>query len=165
LAVIPNIWQTRIASTRLRDGRLFAKPLEKRAFAILARFMLSILCPNGHDGRFRHRSKTMQSAKPNLIARDDTFFGVCQGLSEDFGFNPLYLRIVFAVLVLVNPLAALCGYVGAGLLVLISRLVFPAPRLAEARPHGATVEPQLAPQRENMPNDNNAEPEALPVAA
>jgi phage shock protein C len=107
----------------------------------------------------------MPSPQPNLLARDDTFFGVCQGLGEDLGFNPIYLRIVFAILVLLNPLAALGGYIAAGALVLLSRLVFPVPRPAKAAGYGATVEPQRASQRENLPNDNNVEPEALPVAA
>jgi phage shock protein PspC (stress-responsive transcriptional regulator) len=27
--------------------------------------------------------------QPSLIARDETFLGVCAGLGEDFGINPL----------------------------------------------------------------------------
>lgn len=109
----------------------------------------------------------MPSPQPNLLARDDTFFGVCQGLGEDLGFNPLYLRIVFAILVLVNPLAALGGYVGAGVLVLLSRLIFPNPRPAAAprQAANAMVVPPLAAEHKTLSGDNNAEPDELSVAA
>jgi phage shock protein C len=110
----------------------------------------------------------MQNPKPNLLARDDTFFGVCQGLGEDLGFNPLYLRIVFAILVLVNPLAALGGYVGAGLLVLLSRLVFPVPRAAKAPGQAAAsamIGAPLAAQPKALKGENNVGPGELSVAA
>ena len=29
----------------------------------------------------------------SIIARDDTLLGVCFALGEDFGFNPVYLRV------------------------------------------------------------------------
>jgi phage shock protein C len=110
----------------------------------------------------------MPSPQPNLLARDDTFFGVCQGLGEDLGFNPLYLRIVFAILVLVNPLAAVGGYVGAGALVLLSRLIFPNPRPASAPRRAAAsamVVPPPAAEHKPLTGDNNAEPDELSVAA
>ena len=54
----------------------------------------------------------MQSTQTWLIARDDTFLGVCQGLGEDFGFNPNGLRLAFAVPLLLNPVAASALYLG-----------------------------------------------------
>ncbi|HYE28652.1 MAG TPA: PspC domain-containing protein [Allosphingosinicella sp.] len=74
----------------------------------------------------------MQNSQPALWARDHTLFGVCEALGEDFGFNPLYLRVALAVLLLPAPAAVLGFYAGAGLLVLVSRRLFPNPRPAAA---------------------------------
>ena len=38
-------------------------------------------------------STQMQTTQTSLIARDDTFLGVCQALGDDLGFNPLWLRL------------------------------------------------------------------------
>lgn len=69
-------------------------------------------------------------AKGNLFTRDDTFFGVCQGLGEDLGFNPQWLRAALGVLIFLNPVAVICGYAGAGLIVLATRLLYPTPEVA-----------------------------------
>jgi phage shock protein PspC (stress-responsive transcriptional regulator) len=92
----------------------------------------------------------MENTQQSLIARDDTFFGVCQGIGEDFGFNPTYLRVALGVALLVNPPVVLGTYAGLGVLVLFSRLVFPNPRIAAADT-GAEAAP--------------AEAEPLPLAA
>jgi phage shock protein C len=70
------------------------------------------------------------AAHTNLIARDDTLLGVCQALGEDFGFNPLLLRVPLAALLLWNPVAVIGTYLGAGAIVLVSRLLAPDPRRA-----------------------------------
>ena len=85
----------------------------------------------------------------NLLTRDDTFFGVCQGLGEDLGFNPNWLRIALPVLAFFWPVATIAGYIVAGLFVLTTRLVFPVPR--RAAPAAKTVETE-------------APAEAMPVA-
>jgi phage shock protein PspC (stress-responsive transcriptional regulator) len=80
----------------------------------------------------------MQVSKGNLFTRDDTVLGVCQGLGEDLGFNPLWLRIAFAVGVYLNPMVAVGSYFGLGLIVLTTRLIIREPRRAapalEAQP-------------------------------
>ena len=68
----------------------------------------------------------MDKTQTNLIARDDTFFGVCQAIGDDLGFNPLWLRLALAVGVLWNPTAIIAIYAGLGVVVLASRLMFPA---------------------------------------
>jgi phage shock protein PspC (stress-responsive transcriptional regulator) len=84
----------------------------------------------------------MQNVQPSLLARDDTFFGICQGLGEDFGFHPNFLRLAFSLLLFFNPLAAIGGYLAAGVIVLLSRLLAPAPRLAPATDaHPVSAEP------------------------
>lgn len=72
----------------------------------------------------------MQVSKGNLFTRDDTVLGVCQGLGDDLGFNPLWLRIAFAVGVYLNPVAAIGTYFGLGILVLATRLIVREPRRA-----------------------------------
>lgn len=68
----------------------------------------------------------MTDAKPSLFARDDTFFGVCEAIGQDFGFNPLILRVVFGVALLINPVVVIATYLALGVAVLASRLAFPA---------------------------------------
>lgn len=79
----------------------------------------------------------MNTARPNLFTRDDTFFGICQALGEDLGFPPNILRIALPVLLFVSPVAAIGGYAAAGVIVAASRYLFPAPHPA-ARPQAET---------------------------
>ena len=46
----------------------------------------------------------------SIRPRDDTLLGACYALSEDFGFNPLYLRILFAFGILWSPAIAFIAY-------------------------------------------------------
>lgn len=66
----------------------------------------------------------------NLFMRDDTFFGVCQGIGDDFGFSPNWLRVVFGVTLLVNPPVVLAVYFGLGLVVAAVRLIVREPSAA-----------------------------------
>ncbi|WP_443970316.1 PspC domain-containing protein [Sphingobium sp. CR28] len=61
----------------------------------------------------------------NLFARGDTIFGVCEAIGQDFGFNPNWLRVAFAVPLLYSPVVAIASYAGIGAIVAISRVVFP----------------------------------------
>jgi phage shock protein PspC (stress-responsive transcriptional regulator) len=72
----------------------------------------------------------MQKPQPSLIARDHTVLGVCEALGEDFGFNPLYLRITLSVLLLWNPTVIFSAYLSTGLAVFLLRLLVPDPRPA-----------------------------------
>ena len=74
----------------------------------------------------------MESAQPSVLTRDDTFFGVCEAIGEDFGLNPIWLRLGFALTLFFNPLAAFGGYAAAGLVVAVSRWFVPNPRVAIA---------------------------------
>jgi phage shock protein C len=87
----------------------------------------------------------MPHSQPPLWARDHTLFGVCEGLGEDFGFNPLFLRVPLAALLLVNPVAVVAAYAGGAALVLASRLLIPNPRpAAAALPAAAEAEAEMA---------------------
>ena len=68
------------------------------------------------------------SAQENQVAlplRSHTILGVCEAIGEDFGFNPVFLRIPFAASVIWNPLIAIGSYFALGIVVLASRLLFP----------------------------------------
>jgi phage shock protein C len=78
------------------------------------------------------------SADENQVAlplRSHTILGVCEAIGEDFGFNPIFLRIPFAASVLWSPLWAFATYFALGAVVLASRLLFPKAhiRAAEVR--------------------------------
>ena len=70
-------------------------------------------------------------AQENQVAlpmRSHTILGVCEAISEDFGFNPTFLRVPFAAIVLYSPMIAIGAYLGLGVVVLASRLLFPRPK-------------------------------------
>jgi phage shock protein C len=90
-----------------------------------------------------------QLNQPALPLRNHNILGVCEAIGEDFGFNPVLLRVPFAASVLWSPMIAIGAYFVLGAVVLLSRLVFPQPK-AEA------------PAAEQM--DEAAEPK-LPLAA
>lgn len=72
--------------------------------------------------------------RASLFTRDDTFFGVCEGLGSDFGIHPNFLRVAFAGFLFWNPYAALATYAGAGLVVFVSRWFVPEPAASKAAP-------------------------------
>ena len=81
--------------------------------------------------------------------RAHTILGICEGLGEDFGFNPVLLRVPFAAAVLWSPTMALAAYFALGAVVLVSRLLAPrakstaVPSVAEA-PSAANEQAELA---------------------
>ena len=60
-----------------------------------------------------------------LPLRSQTVLGVCEAIGEDFGFNANYLRVLLGAVVVFNIWAALAAYLGLGLVVLASRMLFP----------------------------------------
>ncbi len=70
--------------------------------------------------------------QPALPLRPHTILGACEAIGEDFGFNPVYLRVPFAAIVLYSPAGAVAAYLMLGLVVLASRLLFPKAILASA---------------------------------
>jgi len=92
----------------------------------------------------------MQTAQPFPLARDDTLFGVCQALGEDFGFNPFYLRLALGVALIWNPVAVIGGYLAAAVAITLLRLIVRDPSFAEA----SAGEPAGAEQVAAQGNDN-----------
>ena len=75
-------------------------------------------------------------AQVNQVAlpmRSHTILGVCEAIGEDFGFNPTFLRVPFASIVLYSPLLAIGAYLALGAIVLASRLLAPKPKVVEAQ--------------------------------
>jgi phage shock protein C len=75
-------------------------------------------------------------AQENQVAlplRPHTILGVCEAIGEDFGFNPVLLRVPFAVSLLWSPTISIAVYFALGAAVLVSRLLAPKakPTLAE----------------------------------
>jgi phage shock protein PspC (stress-responsive transcriptional regulator) len=104
----------------------------------------------------------MQERQPNLLTRDDTFFGVCQALGEDFGFPPNLLRIAFGIPVIFFPVPVLSLYFGLGAIVLLSRLLAPRPRRKAAAQPAKARDEAPAPA---LLAEADADQYALPMAA
>jgi phage shock protein C len=75
----------------------------------------------------------MQQNQVALPMRAHTILGVCEGLGEDLGFNPVLLRVPFAASVLWSPTIAVAAYLALGIVVLVSRLVFPRSKPTEVQ--------------------------------
>lgn len=86
---------------------------------------------------------TAATMNRNTFNRPDTFFGICEAIGQDFGFNPLWLRLAFVPPVFFAPQYAFIAYFALGIVVLASRLLFPAKTKAVAGP--VTVSAPLAP--------------------
>lgn len=81
----------------------------------------------------------------SILARDDTLLGFCFAVAQDFGFNPLYLRILFAVVLFWSPLGAFAGYAILGAIVALSRRLAPDPQSV------AIAESECAEDLEELP--------------
>jgi phage shock protein PspC (stress-responsive transcriptional regulator) len=103
----------------------------------------------------------MQSSKGNLFTRDDTFFGVCEGLGEDLRIPANLFRVAFALGFFFAPVPVVIAYLALGALVLASRLVFPNPRSAPAAVAARAAEPAPVP----VASEDQMDLELLPIAA
>jgi len=71
-----------------------------------------------------HEELTMTNQTP-LPLRHDTILGVCEAIGQDFGFNPIWLRLAFIAPVFVAPMAAIAAYLGLGAIVAAARYFAP----------------------------------------
>ena len=100
-------------------------------------------------------SASAQTRYTALPLRDHTILGVCEAIGEDFGFNPTFLRVPLAGLVLVSVTYAIGLYFALGLVVLASRLIFPRPNVSS---EAKVAEQEAVAERVDQP-------EPLPIAA
>ena len=87
--------------------------------------------------------QTRLASQPNLLFRNDTIFGVCEAIGQDFGFNPNWLRVALASLIYFAPVAVIAIYFGLGALVALTRWFAPDGSEVEesaAKPAPATDE-------------------------
>lgn len=96
-----------------------------------------------------------QDTNVALPLRSHTILGVCEGIGEDFGFNPVWLRVPFAASVLISPTYAIVAYLALGLVVLASRMLFPKAKVVAAE----------SAQALGAATANDGEREKLPIAA
>jgi phage shock protein PspC (stress-responsive transcriptional regulator) len=96
--------------------------------------------------RSQEDKKKMDTDTTNLFRRRDTFFGICEAVGQDFGFNPLWLRLAIVAPLFFFPVQTFIGYFALGAVVLVSRLLFPA-RATAAAP-ALTVATDSAPREE-----------------
>ena len=67
-----------------------------------------------------------------LPMRSQTLLGVCEAIGEDFGFNANYLRVPLGAIVVFNMWGAVAVYLGLGVIVLASRMLFPKAKVVNA---------------------------------
>ena len=84
--------------------------------------------------------------RQSLIARPHTVLGVCEGIGEDLGFNPVWLRIAFASGIFFAPVFVVGTYLALGLVVAASRWAFPV--VAAATPVAAAPLIEQQPEQE-----------------
>lgn len=61
------------------------------------------------------------------IRRPHTILGVCEALGDDFGFNPVYLRVAFAAGLFFSATWVIAAYLGLAAIVAVSRWASPVP--------------------------------------
>lgn len=74
----------------------------------------------------------------------DNLLGICAAIGTDFGVNPLWLRVALGAGILWNPAVVLATYLGLGVVVLATRLLFPDRKPAAADGGAAAPLPQVA---------------------
>jgi phage shock protein C len=89
-------------------------------------------------------------------SESDSLFGICQAAGEDLGINPFLLRVALIGLLFFSPLGMIAAYVGLGIVVAASRLLFPKPGSVEPmRDHAVAV------QNEQLSQPIKQEPELI----
>lgn len=71
--------------------------------------------------------------QPSLFAREDTLLGVCQGLGEELGADPLFPRLAFAFGLFFSLKLTVIVYLTLGVALMLFRWAFP-PRRAFTTP-------------------------------
>lgn len=84
-------------------------------------------------------SEAPAEPKVALPFRDHTILGACEAIGEDFGFNPVWLRVPLSAMVLWSPVIAIGTYFALAAVVLLSRLLFPVPKLDAIAQHSVAA--------------------------
>jgi phage shock protein PspC (stress-responsive transcriptional regulator) len=127
-AKIPNSWREKVVGIAKPAVRISVKLLKLHFFS-----EWHVSCYE--EGKtFCRWSEFMETQETNIALplRSHTILGVCEAIGEDFGFNPVILRVPFAASVLWSPTWAIGAYLALGLVVLASRLLFPKTKPVES---------------------------------
>ncbi|MEO6360789.1 MAG: PspC domain-containing protein [Sphingomicrobium sp.] len=92
----------------------------------------------------------MSHPQSSLLFRNDTILGVCEGLGQDLGFHPNWLRIAFALAFYFSPIAVIATYFALGALVAGSRFIYPDRIISAAVPVAASDE-RTPPEQVQLP--------------
>jgi phage shock protein C len=89
-----------------------------------------------------HNANTAHEVEIHEIGQPDRLFGICQTVGDSLGFNPVFLRVGLIGILFFSPALMVGAYLGLGLVVGASLLLFPKP--AQSQPqvaeHAASVE-------------------------
>ncbi len=92
----------------------------------------------------------MTTETQKLAAPKDNLLGICNALGEDFGFNPLWLRLALGCAFVIQPVGVIVGYLALGLVVLVSRLAFPNAKKAKVADGVVTPLPAVPAREEQV---------------
>jgi phage shock protein C len=65
-----------------------------------------------------------------FFGRPDTILGICEAVGRDLGFSPNLLRLALGMTLLFQPVLVIGTYLGLGVLVFVTRTLFPVPRVS-----------------------------------
>jgi phage shock protein C len=99
----------------------------------------------------RDTQPASQESQPALPFRGDTMLGVCEGIGQDLGFNPTYLRLVFASLFYFDPAMVVGSYLVLGAGLALARWLYPLP----AAPVAQTAADPAAPAADNEDSERS----------
>ena len=88
-----------------------------------------------------HPALASEDSNRPLPLRNDTILGVCEAIGQDFGFNPMYLRVLFAGVFYLGPMIVIGTYLALGAGVALSRWLYPVQAATAAAPAGQSLVP------------------------
>lgn len=91
----------------------------------------------------------MMTDVSSRAASKDNLLGICNAVGEDFGFNPLWLRLALGASFVLQPVAIVTLYFVLGAGVLISRILV-RPRSAAASHMPVIAQDQAALEDEQL---------------
>ena len=95
-----------------------------------------------------HNANTAAHEVENYeLGQPDRLFGICQTVGDSLGFNPVFLRVGLIGILFFSPALMVGAYLGLGLVVGGSHLLFPKTEQPEAQ----TTEQASVEQVERVP--------------
>jgi phage shock protein PspC (stress-responsive transcriptional regulator) len=93
------------------------------------------------DAAARDIQPAIHQPQPALPFRNDTILGVCEGIGQDLGFNPIYLRLFFASVFYFDPVMVVGSYLALGAGLALARWLYPVASTPIAQPAMDPVAP------------------------